>query len=502
MLNFNSDVMMKNSIIRAFYIILPLLGLSACSDFLDERPQSDFTQEGTDSESITSKYLSISDAQSELQGAYNSFKADIFQLENYMVNDVQSDNCYAGSDGVQDVEEDLLKLTAMNFKVGLVWSQYLAMAGSATNVIENTKLMDPQAASEEERNKVIAEAKFIRAWAYFDMVRLWGGLPMVLQLIPTITADNLDEWYPVMYPERTSEEEVYKQIIEDLDETNTISHLISKNTGAFQATKGAAYGLLAKVWATIGSKSSRDYNKVVEYCDKAIAEGYKLVDNFEDLWNPDNKFTTESIFEVYYTTDSPNWAYWTLLKEDDGSVTWRRYCTPTHDLLAKFDKEKDVRYTSSIIWKKAPYDTYYPADNYPFSYKIREKNSDIILMRLADIMLLKAEALVELNKAGEAIDIVNQIRNRAGLGESSLNRGMSQSDARLAVENERQLELYMEAQRWYDLLRNERMLEVMKKHKNEKGVLIFSDLQSFRTKWPIPQGEIDKNTNLVQNEGY
>ena len=60
----------------------------------------------------------------------------------------------------------------------------------------------------------------------------------------------------------------------------------------------------------------------------------------------------------------------------------------------------------------------------------------------------------------------------------------------------------MEAKRWYDLLRNERMLEVMKKHKNEKGVLIFSDLQSFRTKWPIPQGEIDKNTNLVQNEGY
>ena len=170
--------------------------------------------------------------------------------------------------------------------------------------------------------------------------------------------------------------------------------------------------------------------------------------------------------------------------------------------MNKFDKEKDVRYSSSIIWKQAPYDTYYPSDNYPFSYKIREKNSDIILMRLADIMLLKAEALVELNEVGPAIDIVNRIRERAGLGTESLKRNMSQEDVRLAVENERQLELYMEAQRWYDLLRNERTLDVMKKHKNEKGEAIFSNLPSFRTKWPVPQSEIDKNANLVQNDGY
>lgn len=493
---------MKKLIIRTICFTLPWLGFSACNDFLDERPQSDFTQEGSEAGALVSEYLSISDAQAELQGAYNSFKNDIYQLENYTINDVQSDNCYAGSDGVYDIEEDLLKITATNYKVSLVWSQYLAMAGSATNVIENVKLMTPESATEAEKNKVMAEAKFIRAWAYFDMVRLWGGLPMVLQLIPTITADNLDTWYPVMYPARSTEDEVYKQILEDLDEEGTIQYLDSKSVGAFQATKGAAYGLLSKVWATMGPKESRDYNKVVEYADKTIAEGYQLVSNFDDLWNPDNKFTTESIFEVYYTADSPNWAYWCLLKEDDGSVTWRRYCTPTHDLLAKFDTEKDVRYTSSILWKEAPYDTYFPADNYPFSYKIREKNSDIILMRLADILLMKAEALVELNQVSDAIVIVNRIRERAGFGPSSLDVNMSQADARLAVENERQLELYMEAQRWYDLLRNDRMLDVMRKHKDEKGQYIFSDLQSFREKWPVPQEEIDKNNNLTQNEGY
>lgn len=80
----------------------------------------------------------------------------------------------------------------MNNKVELVWSQYLSMAGSATNVIENVKLMKVQGEDESERNRIIAEAKFIRAWAFFDMVRLWGDLPMVLQLIPTITSENID----------------------------------------------------------------------------------------------------------------------------------------------------------------------------------------------------------------------------------------------------------------------------------------------------------------------
>ena len=108
--------------------------LSACSDFLDEKPQSDFTQEGTDSEEVTSKYLSIADARSELQGAYNSFQNDIFQQENYMINDVQSDNCYVGGDGTNEEAEDLLTITATNEKVSFVWSQYYSMAGTATTV--------------------------------------------------------------------------------------------------------------------------------------------------------------------------------------------------------------------------------------------------------------------------------------------------------------------------------------------------------------------------------
>ncbi|MBD8388422.1 RagB/SusD family nutrient uptake outer membrane protein [Dysgonomonas sp. BGC7] len=493
---------MKNNILKIACLCIVVMGLSACESFLDEKPQSDFTSEGTGEENLVSKYSNVKDAEAELLGVYQLFKNNTFEFEIYMINDVQTDNCYVGGDGIDGEEVDKIKLYSTNSKVELVWGEYLSIAGSATNVIENTKLMGKSAISDADRNRIIAEAKTIRAWAYFDMVRIWGGIPMVLQLIPTITSENLETWYPIMYPERTPESDVYDQILSDLDENNTIKYLESTNKGAFKSTKGLAYGLLAKVLASRGAKAERNYTKVVEACDKVIGEGYQLVDNFDELWQADNKYTKESIFEVYYTAESPNWAEWVLLKEADGTVTWRRYCTPTHDLIAKFDKVNDTRYASSIIWKKAPYDVFFPASKYPFSYKIREKSSDIIYMRLADIMLIKAEALVELNRSSEAIDIVNKIRERAGLGTSSLDKTMSQSSARLAVENERQLELYMEGQRWFDLQRNDRIIEIMSKHKDQNGKLLFTNLAEFRYKWPLPQNELDKNTRLTQNTGY
>ena len=117
---------MKN-IIKLAYVVLCTLVVS-CSSFLDEKPQSDFMQEGTGTEDQESKYGSLADAQAELQGAYESFKADIFQSENYTIGDVQSDNCYIGGDGVAEQEFDLLKLTSTNYKVELVWSQYYSMA--------------------------------------------------------------------------------------------------------------------------------------------------------------------------------------------------------------------------------------------------------------------------------------------------------------------------------------------------------------------------------------
>lgn len=477
--------------------------LVACEKFLDEKPQSDLTKENTETQEQVSAYSSVSEAKSELNGVYALFKTDIYEGNAFYIGDCMSDNCYIGGDGVSEEQLDNLTVSATNSVIAKSWSQFYAIVGSATNVIENVKLMDSSLIDDATRAQIIADAKFARAWVLFDIVKYWGDAPMTLQLIPSITVDNIDKWYPIMYPSRTSEEEIYAQIISDLDE-DTIKNLPSKSAGAFCGTQGAAYGLLAKVYATMGKKSERDYSKVVDMCDNVIKQGYSLVPDFESLWKVDGKFSSESIFEMYFSdaAEQHNWAYWVLLSDVSGDVvvSWRRYCTPTQDLVAKFDKEKDVRYKSSIYWTSVPYDTYWPAKNYPLAYKIRQKESDIILLRLADILLLKAEALVELNRPKEALMIVNDIRNRAGL--SGLPLSLSVAEARLAVENERQLELLFEGQRWWDLIRNERMEEVMKLAHDKNGNLRFSEIPSWRAKLPIPQTQIDINERLTQNFGY
>ncbi|MEA4905615.1 MAG: RagB/SusD family nutrient uptake outer membrane protein [Petrimonas sp.] len=483
--------------ISKILLLFITLGLTAaCSDFLDNEPQSEFTGDPQTSSNLESQYASVSDAQAGLNGAYEKFKMDIFQFENFSYGDIQSDNAYAGGDGVPGEEVDGIRVSSMNSKNRLMWAQYYEMGGAATNVIENTRLMK-SGIDEGERKRIIAEAKFIRAWAYFDIVRIWGAAPLMIELIPPITAENLEEMYPKLYPERTPVEAIYDQIIKDLEEA--IPALESKSKGDFKATKGAANGLLAKVYATRGDKATRNYKKVVELCDLVIGDGYSLLPDYDQLWNPANKFTSESIFEVYYNATSPNWAFWVLFSEEDGSITWRCYCTPTHDLISKFNQD-DARFASSIVFKTVPYDTYFPSTHYPIANKIRQKDAQIILMRLADIMLLKAEALVELNRPGEAMTIVNIIRSRAGI--DALSVSLSQNQARLAVEQERQLELAFEGHRWFDLLRNGRMIEVMQLHKDKNGKLFFPKIDEFRILWPIPQTEKDANPNLTQNPGY
>ena len=147
-----------------------------------------------------------------------------------------------------------------------------------------------------------------------------------------------------------------------------------------------------------------------------------------------------------------------------------------------------------------PYDTHFPSTDYPIANKIRQKDAQIILMRLADILLLKAEALAELNRPQEAMAIVNTIRNRADLAALPVN--VTQQEARVAVEQERQLELALEGHRWYDLLRNDRMIEVMQQHRGRNGQLLFTHIDEFRKLWPVPQTEKDANPNLTQNPGY
>ena len=188
-------------------------------------------------------------------------------------------------------------------------------------------------------------------------------------------------------------------------------------------------------------------------------------------------------------------------------MDWKKFNLPSNDLIAAFDAENDlIRKNASIIFEDVSglwSDAHYPQTHYPFINKWRNFGGDgaqnYIFIRLADILLLKAEALNESGDVSGAAAIVNQIRERVNLNPTTAN---SQATMRLAIEKERRLELAYEGVRWYDLKRTGRAIEVMSATIGADGNPIGYALTTERLLWPIPQAELDKNANLTQNAGY
>lgn len=156
-------------------------------------------------------------------------------------------------------------------------------------------------------------------------------------------------------------------------------------------------------------------------------------------------------------------------------------------------------YTANVTGKWS--DKYWPLTKFPFAYKMRntDASQNIIMYRLADVLLLKAEALNETGDLAGARALVNQVRTRAKLPAT---QAADQATMRLAIEKERRLELAFEGQRWYDLVRTGRVVPVMEAVKDGSGNSLNYKLTDTKLLWPIPQGEIDKNANLTQNKGY
>ena len=220
--------------------------------------------------------------------------------------------------------------------------------------------------------------------------------------------------------------------------------------------------------------------------------------------------TKESILEGQFLPGSGNWCTWMFgrdLSNWDSNFTWAKWVTPSRDLIKAFEEEGDeIRFNESVRFYECTWSNYYPMDNYPFMYKCRSAFNSIIYLRYADILLLKAEALIMKESAdlGGAADIIDKVRARAGLGKLP-NSTRSSKDAMLeALLKERRLELAFEGERWYDLVRLNKVEEVMNavyaKDSGRKAQINLYDENSYRL--PIPQGAIDQNDNLVQNPGY
>lgn len=505
--------------------------LTSCSlDFDPAGKYSDVT-EGVSNELV---FKDKADVTTHLQTMYTGLReCEHFYQDVLLFSEIHSDNAYSGNEGGAPPGVEKNDVNDMMSKPPLQrgWNRRMNNIALANKLISNIdKVPDPQL-TDDDKKQIKAQALIYRAMLYYDMALLWGRIPVVIIEAGDITAENIGEAYEKYFPKQNTEEEVYLQIEEDL--LAALPDAPVDNSNKMLCSKGLACTLLAKIYAD--NTPLRDYDKVISYCDQVRNLGFSLVNDFGDLFGvklqdpsaapgPANfaidakrRNTEEAIFEIQFSgagdRGSFNSQIFGLLLNDFTVVTFANWVLPTHELIHLFESEPgDKRYPESIVYYggtqlgfKPPRDWGYSTDHYPHMYKFRSVYSSNIKYRYADILLLKAEALIlkpNPDLAG-ATAIINQVRQRAGLN-ALLSSATTTRDAALqALLTERRKELAFEGHRWNDLTRLEKVEEVMNTFKDsDPYARLTNRFVRAYYKFPIQNTVLDANSLLTQNEGY
>lgn len=476
------------------------LGVSACTDVLELKPISE--------ETSATAYEKGSQIEAALVGAYESFQsAEYYVWDNVLFQDVRSDNHYAGGDNPEIFEIDYLTISATNSRLFKNWSNIYNAIAKANTVLEKAPLVQDPTFTEERKNQVMGEAYFLRAYHHFSLVRAHGGIPLMLETTKSTDPDKLRVT-------RATEEEVYTQVLKDLDLAASLLPDTYGNDASInkaRATAGAANALAAKACA---QRPSRDYSKALEYIAKveASAAGYRLID-YTHLFDGNHFNNDESIMEVQYLGgDEGNFGPQLLLPPSISGDSWRKFVTPSQDLIKAYDSEGDVvRKQATVLFESVQWvDEFWGnavGAEIPFGYKWKNANgwasSDRqYILRYGDIVLLKAEALNETDQLQAAVDEVNKIRGRVNLPELTDAQKSSKEVLKATILKERRLELAQEAQRWDDLVRNGVVVSIMNNLVEidlRTGQPVNYNMSEDKIWLPIPQQELDRNPNLVQN---
>jgi hypothetical protein len=348
------------------------------------------------------------------------------------------------------------------------------------------------------RTRLIGEVKFLRAFMYFTLLKTYGGVPIIDRLPnPSSEEDR------IMQLTRKTSIEVYDYIKNDLKEA--ITALPNKSAYATsergRASQGAAYALLAKV-----NLYQENWQLVIDNCN--LVTGYSLVDNYALMFRLEGENDAESIFEIQGTglASAPQGIkQYSQIQGARGTGGWGwGFNTPSESLLNAYEAN-DVRKNATIMFRG---DTLYDdrvvpanADNLMYNYKAYssafsgQDNSDtnIKYLRYAEVILMKAEALNELGQTQEAISLLNQIRRRAELPNTTFS---SQPDIRTAIWKERRVEMAFEHDRFYDLVRTGQAAAAFTNH----GKTFVTGKHEL---FPLPQFFITEAAGLsIQNPGY
>jgi hypothetical protein len=501
------------------------LTLFAASCSLDYDPldtYSDVTEGiAADDEVVFKDKAAVLNYRTTIHDRYRD-RQEHWHLDMRLLGDSHSDNAYAGSPGNETTPFEVNSIEGSNSNLARDWERYMADVGMVNLLITNIDAVADPALAAAEREQYKAEALIFRSMIYFDMARIWGNVPLITTTAGDITSETVADVYDSYFPPQTSELEVYQQIEADL--LDALLAAPDNNPGdKTQFSKTLARTLLAKIYA---EKPLRDYDKVIAYCDAVGADGIDLEDDFSTLFGvalqdpsgtvgqdnpavaPLTRNSKEVIYEAQYVTGAANWLSWMFgrtLENWTFYFDWAKWITPSRDLLKAFQDEGDTkRLSETVAWYGCGWSIYYPAASYPFMYKYRSGYSNMIKYRYADLLLLKAEALIMKDNLADAATIINRIRTRAGLSSLPVSATGNRDAMLAALLKERRLELALEGERWFDLVRLDKVEEVMNavyaKDAGRPAQRYPFTQNSY--KLPIPQVVIDQNPNLQQNPGY
>ena len=480
-------------------IAIALLGFSfsSCSDFLEQNPQTDLSENDF--------YKTADDILSAVNGVYSSLQEGDIYGNLYVFGEIPSDNTrnqLSGSVTTQN-EFDQFYIDTQNSMIANFWKAAYKVINRTNTVLGR---IDGIEINTELANRYKLECKFIRALMYFNLVRVYGDVPLVLKEI------SISESYDIL---REPKENVYNQIIADLKEAQDLP--VSYSTAEDgRATQGAAKALLANVYMTLHKYAEAEtiLAEIINSGRYSLLEntpGSLNIDGYKNVFSPVNHNSEEGIFEIQFLKggygEGSNYAN-NFAPENSGTNVVAVGGTggnniPEMDIynayeegdlrrdfsmsLGYYDNRKNNEWVESRYVCKfmdVPYQNNDASNNYP-------------VIRYADVILMYAEALNQNGKTAEACKYLNMTRRR-GFGYQTTETSpvdlqtTDKAQFALMVEQERRVELAFENHRWFDLIRTGRAVEVMK----SKG---FS-LNETNLICPIPQKQIDVNPKLTQND--
>ncbi len=442
---------------KILIIVYTILAVS-CEKYLDVKPKASIPDELT----IYDK----TSAETALRGVYSSladggYYGTSFQSIGYLSGDnIQ----WTGSQS--QVQEFINhSVNADNATIGTAWNAIYRTINRANTVIKKVASLDESKISVQLRNQLVGEALFIRALAYFDLARVWGGVPLITE--PTVDQDD-----NINIP-RSTLDQTYAQVIADLESAET---LLPATTDRHRATQKTVWALKSRYYLY-----KKDWTNAELYADKVISDAsYKLVKPYNAFFANDARATQESVFEIFYSVTETNGHRNQWQPQEKGGT---RQWAPNEILVGLLNDPLIGGGRSALIAK----------DNqgrwYGNLYYRNPASDPGYVIRIAEIFLIRAEARAHIGgaKLVSALEDLNSVRERAGLSPET---SSIKEDLLLAIEQERRLEFALEPHRWFDLVRTGRAQEVLGITDVNKLVL------------PIPAEQLAIDKALEQNPGY